>query len=42
MSNSPTTVSMADRLRSDYGWTPKQREVLDLITRGKTNPEAMA
>ena len=26
-------------MATDYGWTPRQREVLDLITRGRTNQE---
>jgi DNA-binding CsgD family transcriptional regulator len=30
---------MADRLRTDYEWTPRQRQVLDLLTRGRTNGE---
>jgi DNA-binding CsgD family transcriptional regulator len=30
---------MAERLRTDYGWTPRQREVLTLIERGKNNLE---
>lgn len=30
---------MRDRLREDYGWTPRQREVLDLMARGRTNTE---
>jgi DNA-binding CsgD family transcriptional regulator len=30
---------MADRLRTNYEWTPRQRQVLDLLTRGRTNGE---
>jgi DNA-binding CsgD family transcriptional regulator len=30
---------MADRLRENYGWTPRQREVFDLLVQGKTNGE---
>ncbi len=30
---------MRDRLREDYRWTPRQREVLDLMARGKTNTD---
>ena len=34
-----TRISMAERLRTDYGWTVRQREVLNLIAQGKTNLE---
>jgi DNA-binding CsgD family transcriptional regulator len=30
---------MRERLHTDYRWTPRQREVLDLIVRGRTNGE---
>jgi DNA-binding CsgD family transcriptional regulator len=30
---------MRERLRTDYGWTERQRQVLDLMARGKTNTE---
>lgn len=30
---------MRDRLRIDYGWTARQREVLDLLSKGRSNPE---
>jgi len=30
---------MRERLDTDYAWTPRQRDVLNLIVRGKTNPE---
>jgi len=30
---------MRDCLREDYRWTPRQRQVLDLMARGKTNSE---
>ena len=30
---------MEERLRTDYAWTPRQREVLDLIARGRSNTE---
>jgi DNA-binding CsgD family transcriptional regulator len=30
---------LRDLLAVDYGWTPRQREVLDLITRGRSNQE---
>ena len=33
------TVSMAERLRTDYAWTPRQREVLQLVVAGKTNTQ---
>jgi DNA-binding CsgD family transcriptional regulator len=34
-----TDISMHDRLQLDYGWTRRQRQVLNLITLGKTNTE---
>ena len=30
---------MNERLATDYGWTPRQREVLDLIADGKSNQQ---
>jgi len=30
---------MAERLREDYSWTPRQREVLDLVACGRSNTE---
>jgi DNA-binding CsgD family transcriptional regulator len=30
---------MREMLQRDYAWTPRQREVLTLISKGKTNPE---
>lgn len=30
---------MRDRLREDYRWTERQRQVLDLMARGRTNTE---
>src|SRR5215207_5316949 len=39
MQAAETPVSMDERLKTDYGWTPRQRDVLDLIARGKTNAE---
>ena len=36
---SDTEIPMHDRLRTDYGWTPRQREVLDLLSKRRTNPE---
>ena len=35
----PPQVSMRERLAQDYAWTPRQREVLQLIAAGKTNTE---
>ncbi|HEX6031442.1 MAG TPA: helix-turn-helix transcriptional regulator, partial [Tepidiformaceae bacterium] len=35
----PNPVSMRERLRTDYHWTERQRQVLDLMARGKTNGE---
>ncbi|MEX0782173.1 MAG: helix-turn-helix transcriptional regulator [Dehalococcoidia bacterium] len=35
----PSPISMRERLRENYAWTPRQREVLDLMSRGKTNTE---
>jgi DNA-binding NarL/FixJ family response regulator len=31
--------SLDDLLAADYAWTPRQRQVLDLMARGKTNTE---
>jgi DNA-binding CsgD family transcriptional regulator/heat shock protein HslJ len=39
---SPTPISMRERLRADYHWTPRQRQVLDLIAQGRSNPEIAA
>ncbi len=33
---------MHERLRTDYHWTPRQRQVLDLIAEGKSNAEIAA
>ncbi len=33
---------MRERLREDYRWTERQRQVLDLMARGKTNTEIAA
>lgn len=33
---------MRERLRADYHWTPRQRQVLDLIAQGRSNPEIAA
>lgn len=30
---------MADRLRQDYGWTARQRQVLDLLASGRSNAQ---
>src|SRR5688572_20969792 len=35
----PTPTSMRERLRTEFNWTPRQRQVLDLIAAGKSNPE---
>jgi DNA-binding CsgD family transcriptional regulator len=35
----PSPISMRERLRTDYHWTARQRQVLELIARGKTNGE---
>src|SRR5688572_30622104 len=35
----PSPISMRERLRTDYQWTARQREVLALIARGKTNTQ---
>ena len=32
-------ISMRDRLREDYRWTSRQREVLSLLAAGKSNGE---
>ncbi|MCC6381650.1 MAG: helix-turn-helix transcriptional regulator [Dehalococcoidia bacterium] len=32
-------VSMRERLRTDYAWTPRQRQVLDLLRAGRSNAE---
>jgi DNA-binding CsgD family transcriptional regulator len=35
----PGPVSMRERLQTDYRWTPRQREVLSMLARGKSNAE---
>lgn len=35
----PSPIPMRERLRMNYDWTPRQREVLDLMARGKTNTQ---
>ena len=35
----PSRISMRERLRENYAWTPRQREVLELMSRGKTNTQ---
>lgn len=35
----PSSIDMSERLRTDYAWTPRQRDVLRLIAAGKTNGE---
>lgn len=35
----PSRITMNARLRSDYRWTERQRQVLGLLARGKTNAE---
>src|SRR5688572_27174119 len=35
----PPRTTMRERLRTDYRWTERQREALDLLARGKTNAE---
>jgi DNA-binding CsgD family transcriptional regulator len=37
-----TPVRMSERIRVDYAWTPRQREVLDLLVRGRSNAEIAA
>ncbi|HEY4669880.1 MAG TPA: LuxR C-terminal-related transcriptional regulator, partial [Tepidiformaceae bacterium] len=39
---SEAPISMRERLREDYRWTERQRQVLDLMARGKTNTEIAA
>ncbi len=35
----PTPFSMRERLRTDYAWTARQKQVLELIERGRSNTE---
>ena len=35
----PTQISMRERLQQDYAWTPRQRQVLQLMVDGRTNTE---
>lgn len=35
----PSPIPMRERLRTDYHWTPRQKEVLELIARGRTNTQ---
>jgi DNA-binding CsgD family transcriptional regulator len=35
----PTLTPMRERLREDYHWTPRQRQVLDMLAADKTNGE---
>ena len=35
----PTSISMRERLRTDYAWTARQKQVLELIARGRSNTE---
>ncbi|MEX0782176.1 MAG: LuxR C-terminal-related transcriptional regulator [Dehalococcoidia bacterium] len=35
----PTPIPMRERLRMDYGWTARQKQVLELIARGRSNTE---
>ncbi len=37
--SSPSSIEMSERLRTDYAWTPRQRDVLRPIAAGKTNSE---
>ena len=39
MTTSQTPIPMHARLRVDYQWTPRQRQVLDLVAGGKSNTE---
>lgn len=39
MTTPQTQIPMREMLQRDYAWTPRQREVLTLISKGKTNPE---
>ena len=39
MTTSQTPIPMHARLRVDYQWTPRQRQVLDLMAGGKSNTE---
>ena len=39
MSTPDQRVSMDERLRTNYDWTPRQRQVLDLLAAGRSNPE---
>jgi DNA-binding CsgD family transcriptional regulator len=39
MTMTQTPIPMSERLRVDYHWTPRQRQVLDLIARGRSNTE---
>ncbi len=35
----PTPVSMRERLRTDYAWTVRQKQVLELMAQGRSNTE---
>ncbi|MEX0782841.1 MAG: helix-turn-helix transcriptional regulator [Dehalococcoidia bacterium] len=37
MDTTSERMPLREMLATDYGWTPRQRQVLDLITRGKSN-----
>ena len=37
--SSPTSISMSERLRMDYAWTARQKQVLELMMRGRSNTE---
>lgn len=37
--NADGPISMRERLGTDYAWTRRQREVLDLISQGRTNAQ---
>jgi DNA-binding CsgD family transcriptional regulator len=39
MTQTNVSSRVAERLHEDYGWTPRQREVLDLLVKGRTNAE---